>query len=606
MDFRKFPIRLHEGHRHSKSPVQLILSLLLFFLVLSIPFLDVSEAAYVALDPDFGGTGFVRHDNAAGGSGNDFGSGVVIQGDGKIVVAGRSMSATDNLDMTVWRYNTDGTLDTSFDGDGIMTHANAAGGNSADYGYAVALQSDGKIVVAGSSYNLSGETDLVVWRLNSNGTLDTDFDGDGYLTYNTLPADDNDFGFAVGVDSNDKIIVAGSFFNVTDSDIAVWRFDTDGSLDAGFDGDGFATQDIPGADSLYGLAIQNDDKIVAVGASNGASFDDMAVWRFDTDGSLDASFDGDGQVLHNDAAGGNSYDIARSVALQSDGKIVVGGASIGTFSDDATIWRLNSNGSLDTSFDGDGYTSHNSAAGGDGSDNIQGITLQPNGKILAVGYSFTSMGDTDMVAWRYNSDGSLDSGFDNDGFLTYEGIDGGNIDFEGDSVKIQSDGKIVIAGYAFDYSTNADMALWMYLSENQLSGLPVGLDALDVSANNIESGTNYGLYGASETITLKDSIDNLLVSEVVVNMTLDRNWSGVTGDSNATTGKSFVSGLTTAPGAASTHTFYVPIPTGVSSDRVVLCPNATSLAQVTVSCGSAITKQESDSDTDKVTLSGQQ
>jgi len=116
------------------------------------------------LDPDFGLDGIVVHDNAAGGSTWDMGLALTIDAAGKIVVAGMSMNASGIFDMVLWRYNADGTLDPTWDGDGIVVHDNAAGGRYFDVGEALTIDAAGKIVVAGYSGNASGNDDMVLWR----------------------------------------------------------------------------------------------------------------------------------------------------------------------------------------------------------------------------------------------------------------------------------------------------------------------------------------------------------------------------------------------------------------------------------------------------------
>jgi uncharacterized delta-60 repeat protein len=270
------------------------------------------------LDPTFGLHGLVT--TSFGGS-HDYGRGVAIQTDGKTVVAGESYGPGD-YDFAVARYNPDGSLDTAFSGDGKLT---TDFGSPYDYAFGVAIQADGKIVVAGHSNG-----DFAVARYNADGSLDTSLDGDGKLT--TDFGSTSDGAYSVAIQADGKIVVAGSSYNSgSKDDFAVARYNTDGSLDTLFDGDGKLTTGFVSfsEDRADCVAIQADGKIVVAGHSrNGASGPrDFAVARYNTNGSLDTSFDSDGKLTTNFG----SSDYAYGVAIQADGKIVVAGMSGGDF-----------------------------------------------------------------------------------------------------------------------------------------------------------------------------------------------------------------------------------------------------------------------------------
>jgi uncharacterized delta-60 repeat protein len=189
------------------------------------------------------------------------------------------------------RYNADGSLDTGFDGDGKVTTAIGA---STDYGYSVIQQSDGKLVVAGTSYNGSSY-DFALVRYNADGSLDASFDGDGIVT--TAIGAANDYAQSVIQQADGKLVVAGYSYNGSNYDVALVRYNTDGSLDTGFDGDGKVTTAIgTGYDEGYSVIQQADGKLVVAGTSYNGSSNDFALVRYNADGSLDASFDGDGIV----------------------------------------------------------------------------------------------------------------------------------------------------------------------------------------------------------------------------------------------------------------------------------------------------------------------
>jgi len=186
------------------------------------------------------------------------------------VVVPAAYAAAGDLDPT---FGGDGTVTTSFVGyDGIS---------------AVAVQADGKIVVAG----YTGGNDFGVARLLGNGNLDTSFDGDGKVT---IDFGGYDGANAVAIQSDDKIVVAGYTSGPSD-DFAVARLLTNGALDTTFDGDGKATVDFGGYDGASAVAVQSDGKIVAAGYTAGPA-DDGAVARLLTTGTLDPTFSSDGKA----------------------------------------------------------------------------------------------------------------------------------------------------------------------------------------------------------------------------------------------------------------------------------------------------------------------
>jgi len=246
------------------------------------------------IDEDFAGGGKVVTDM---GLFSDRANDTAIQSDGKIVVVG----ASDAL-MAIARYNSDGTLDNSFGGDtGIVT---LAVGGFADGAQSVALQSDGKIIAAGYARNGTIYNFILV-RLNTNGSLDSSFGTNGKIFHI------NGTAFSVAIQADGKILAAG----MNSGDIALARYNSDGSPDTSFDGDGVVTTSISGSGvGIYSMAVQNNGKIV-IGGYNTDSNQDFLLVRYNSDGSLDTSFDTDGKVI---TAFGYSSKI-RSVAIQSNG-----------------------------------------------------------------------------------------------------------------------------------------------------------------------------------------------------------------------------------------------------------------------------------------------
>ncbi len=334
------------------------------------------------------------------GPGNDEGYAVAVQSDGKILVAGLSSNGSNN-DFALVRYNANGSLDTSFGTAGILTTAVGPGN---DFGYALALQSDGKILVAGYGHNGSNN-DFALVRYNANGSLDTSFDADGKVL--TAVGSGDDRGQALALQSDGKILVAGRSSN----DFALVRYNANGSLDAGFGTAGVVTTAVgSGNDFGYALALQSDGKILVAGQSHNGSNYDVALVRYNTNGSLDAGFGTAGKVV---TALGASTDGANALALQSDGKILVAGLSDNGSNIDVALVRYNANGSLDTSF---GSAGKLTTAVGSGDDRGYALALQPDGKILVAGYGYNGS-NVDFALVRYHPDGSLDASFSGDGMV---------------------------------------------------------------------------------------------------------------------------------------------------------------------------------------------
>lgn len=420
-----------------------------------------------ALDPAFNGNGIVVSNGAAGGSGNDSGASIAMDGNGKILAAGNSVNAAGNADMVIWRYNADGTPDTTFNGAGYVVHNGAAGGDGSDYGYALTLDSNGKILVAGNSVNAAGNLDMVVWRYNADGTPDTTFNGTGYTIHNgAAGGDSHDYGISLAVDGNGKILVSGISWNAEGNyDMAVWRYNADGTLDTTFNGTGYAIHNGAaggnGADYGNSLAVDGNGRIVVAGHSrNAAGNDDMVIWRYNVDGALDSEFNGTGLVVYNGGTG--RADFGNSLRIDGSGKILVAGYSnaAGTF--DMVIWRYNADGTADTTFNSTGMAIHNGAAGANGADYGNSIALDASGNILVCGRSLNVYNDIDIAVWRYTADGSLDTSFNSVGFLTHNGAAGGSGADYGNSITTDANGKVVVAGKSPNAAGDFDMVVWRF------------------------------------------------------------------------------------------------------------------------------------------------
>ena len=429
--------------------------LLMFFIAFSISDFCAGQSGSLDLTFDTDGKQTTNF-----GTGYDYGKSVAIQSDGKIVVAGSFFNGV-NYDYAIVRYNIDGSLDNTFDTDGKQT---TAIGSADDFAESVAIQTDGKIVVVGTA-KIGINENFAIVRYNSNGSLDNTFDTDGIqtTTFGTQYA----YGTSAAIQSDGKIVMAGYASNGVDYDFAIVRYNSNGSLDNTLDSDGKQTTAVLGASNDYcqSVAIQIDGKIVLAGYSFNGANDDFATVRYNSDGSLDNTFDTDGKQTTN--IGLN--DKGNSVAIQSDGKIVVAGRSNNGGGDDFAIVRYDITGTLDNTFDTDGKQTT------DFGSNDQGyaVVIQSNGKIVMVGYA-NNGANNDFAIVRYNSNGLLDNTFDTDGKQTT--AVGASDDFA-TSVAIQSDGKIVVAGYTFGL-VDIDFAIVRYLGD-----LNLGIENLTSNQN---------------------------------------------------------------------------------------------------------------------------
>ncbi len=355
------------------------------------------------LDASFGNAGKVvtpvGHHATTGVSTNDEGHAIVVDGNGKILLAGMASNGT-NWDFALVRYTSDGQLDTSFGvGTGIVTTSFLT---FADKAYSVIAQADGKIVLAGWRYGSVRYT-FALARYNSNGTLDNSF-GIGGKVATPIGATDNSAAYAVAQQSSGKYVAGGTRINSTSDDFALVRYNTNGTLDTSF-GDfgsnGIVITDVSGrGDYAYDLAIQTDNKILLAGESyNGTNYE-YTVVRYLADGALDTTFGSGGKVITPLASPAN----ANAVTVLADGKILVAGVTgDGTLNDFALV-RYTPTGALDATFGGgDGIVTRPIGAT---TDNAYDMTVESDGKIVLVGETFNGT-NYDFALAHYNADGSL-------------------------------------------------------------------------------------------------------------------------------------------------------------------------------------------------------
>jgi len=407
-----------------------------------------------SIDSTFGSGGQVTTDFPGGA---DSCNALAIQADGKTVAVGGN-----KRDFALARYNPDGSLDISFGNGGrVITDGGL------DLARAVALQADGKVIVAGSGGRQNSLSDFALARYNADGSLDSTFGNGGIVTTDFFGLQDE--ALALVVQPDGKIVAAGGANIGSRYAFALVRYNIDGSLDTTFDGDGRVVTSVGYNGEARALVLQNDGKLVAAGDSGGSESGDrdFGLARFNPDGSLDTTFNGVGSVV-TDFAG--RHDIAQALSIQTDGRIVVAGYSqpspqFGSGMGDFALARYNTNGTLDTSFDDDGKVITNiSNAGND--DEAFGVAIQGDGKIVAAGYATNLVGaflSSDFALARYNSNGSLDATFGNGGIIS---TNIGSNELSANKAKAMAiqagDGKIVLAGEAFNNGTGFDFAVARY------------------------------------------------------------------------------------------------------------------------------------------------
>jgi uncharacterized delta-60 repeat protein len=366
----------------------------------------------------------------------------VIQPDGKIVTAGRTYSLTD-ADVAVARYEKDGKPDHSFSDDGKVILRFDGGDDNA---YAIALQEDGKIVIAGYTFNGS-DRDMALARLNADGTPDLSFSGDGLLVTDLNGSTEEATSLSIQPDG--KIVVGGSTTNGGNSDFFLARYLQDGTPDVTFSNDGQLITDIGStSDSLVDLIILPDARILAVGNYDVRGQSAFVIARYLPDGSLDLSYNGTGMLVTDM---GNRKAVAASAGLHEDGKLIVAGTSDGH---DFLLVRYQQDGMLDTTFGNAGKLVFDM---GSASETATSLSIQSNGKMLVAGY-LEGTRNTDFAIVRFTSDGMADSLFSDDGKAI---IDGGFGNDRIYSLSISADHAYAIGTSDYVGVTGAGTALFI-------------------------------------------------------------------------------------------------------------------------------------------------
>ena len=441
----------------------------------------------------------------------DTAHGVAVEPDGSIIVAGSWDGGQS--DFAVAHYEPDGSLDKNVGGGANgygsgLTNATFGTGSEfagADHANAVAVQSDGKIVVVGYTdvgANGNNANNFAIARFNSDGSLDTTFNGTGKTTI--------DFGYddratSVAIQSNGKIVVGG-YDDGGSADFAVARLNTNGSLDTSFGNAGKFTHDFGDHDYCEGLALGYDGTIVMVGYTDAAvqGTNDFAILRLTANGKPDPAFNGTGmQTVAFPASA-----MAQSVAIQF-GKIVVAGSyqAFPSYNEFALV-RLNTDGSLDTSFGGGTLKPGRAIYSFGNDDTGQAVAIQSDGKIIVAGTSENpGAAGGDFAVARFNEGGAIDTTFGSGGGATYSS--GGTDTAYG--VAIAGDGDIYVAGTTDgDFKTIClQSGEYSFTGEIPVTGVTLQAAYFDNGGQgvsyNMNHLTNDGLQYRADGVDLEDS-----------------------------------------------------------------------------------------------------
>jgi uncharacterized delta-60 repeat protein len=408
--------------------------------------LGVSAACLAApsdLDTSFADTGvFLR----VVGPYWDVAGAAALQVDGKILEGGSTYTDSNLVarNMALIRHNSDSTSDSTFGaGTGqVVTPIAQYGGQIID----LAVQPDGKII--GGGYSIQGNnTQFALVRYNSNGTLDTTFGGGTGKVTTSLNAYASP-GFAMALQRDGKMLVAGEIMlpSTSKAHFAVVRYNTNGTIDTSFGTGGTTTiaMSATGNESARSVIVQADGKIVLAGYANRGSGDDIALARLTAAGALDTTFGVGGKVFTSLSGASTYADQAYAVAQQPDGKLVVTGwAAFDQYGNQGlAVVRYTSTGALDTSFNGSGYRIHSL---GSTEMKAYSVAVLPTGQILTAG-TYKSNGYSRFVVARFTGAGAMDTAFGNGlGYVTTPIL---NAVTEAGDLAVSPNGKFYVTGYS--------------------------------------------------------------------------------------------------------------------------------------------------------------
>ena len=408
-----------------------------------------------SLDFTFSEDGIDIFDLGSGSS--DLSYGGALQPDGKILSTGWT-NANGNLDIAVVRYLPDGSKDPSFGDNGVVI---ADYNGTPDRGYDLAIQSDGKIVIAGAT-DSAGESDFSVLRLHPDGRPDSTFGVNGWMV--TDLGTTYEYPNAIALQADGKIILAGRVDEETFADFGMIRYTTDGQLDTFFGEKGIVITDFRDEDLATSILIQPDGQIILGGFSSVTALGDFALARYNPDGTLDKSF-GTGGKVRTDLDGTNQSDYINDMVLLADGSIIAAGNANNNnldFTSDIGMVKYLPNGDPDETFGELGVFIQSLG----GRTNVNGIAEQHDGKIVLGGDTDAVFGSDQWFVSRYKPEGVLDTMFGGIGWVTTQV--GGFSNTFANSVFIQNDSRIVLTGTT-GANPNLDFAVVRFIADFVLS-----------------------------------------------------------------------------------------------------------------------------------------
>lgn len=441
-------------------------------------------AQNTAFDTSFGNEGIVLHTISAP---TNYTESVAVQSDGKILIAGSAGEESD-LKMAISRFNEDGSLDFDFGDNGNLLF-NVGTGKS--FIMDVKVQPDGKIVLAGYTWEINSG-DFIVIRLNEDGSFDDTFGENGIII---VEDGSNEVAATMELLDDGRILIAG----YSDDNFAMAMVNPDGSMDESFGNYGWVVTPFGTLWSYgRGIGIQEDGKIVLGGmVMNPGNYYEMGVVRYETDGSIDMSFGENGRLVFGI---GTSNDFLERVRIQEDGKILLGGhtySGTNPLKYDMAAVRLNTDGSFDDSFGENGISTAKVVSQ---ENYVSDMLIQDDGKIILAGNTRESNLYYDAAMVRFNTDGTLDSSFGEEGKILFD-IDG-NVD-EGTALALQEDGKIILGGLT--YEINDDL-MYMFLArfaDETMNLVEVNSEEIRIYPNPVTDFVHFDLKDKSKEYTFE-------------------------------------------------------------------------------------------------------
>lgn len=417
-------------------------------------FISLNAQQAGSLDPDFGDQGILQYQVS---SSYDMIYDIEIQPDGKILAIGRARVDGSSYYVAICRHLEDGTLDASFGNNGIRTFQ-----PTMNYGNFIMdgkVLDDGKIILGGYVYDGGSFVVPLIIKLNSDGSNDTSFGENGisvgaFGDITTIEA--------VDIQSDGKIVLAG-YIN---DKLSAIRYTADGQLDTSFGTDGRFIISIPDVFLSFAkdMVIQPDGKIVIAGmdVAESGNYQCLAV-RLNENGTLDETFANNGMAI---VFEGDGHNFINAVALQSDGKILLGGhtwvANIPQLQYDFMVVRLNADGTIDNSYGTNGFAKARCVEGGE--NYILDMVLAEDGIVYATGYT-TDFDGNDIAVVSFTPDGIINTGFGTTGMIQLDI----NQSEEAESIAIQQNGRIIIGGYL--HTNNASEFLMARYFTNSTIGI---------------------------------------------------------------------------------------------------------------------------------------